>query len=151
MTKIKFRGFSMFPHDRHCLLFYLHLHGGVRGDDQGEGAQHHPKSKIFSLKLIIVIYRIVLWTAFCGYWNEKSLKIVLLAMWRHKNEGLSIYFWGVFFPASPLIYLIFMTSHGWFLSHFVLLLILYSSFTFMRYISMQPLILDFKKCTYFLN
>ena len=36
------------------------------------------------------------------------------AMWHHKNEGLSISFLGVFSPSSPLIPLIFMTSHCWF-------------------------------------
>ncbi len=41
------------------------------------------------------------------------------AMWRHKkNEGISLSFSGVFFPTFPLIFLIFMTSHGWFFSNF---------------------------------
>ena len=41
------------------------------------------------------------------------------AMWRNKNEWLSISFLEIFFPTFPLISLIFMTSRGWFLSHFV--------------------------------
>ncbi len=40
-------------------------------------------------------------------------------MWCHKNKELSISFLGVFFPTSPLISLIFIPSHGWFLKHFV--------------------------------
>ena len=40
-----------------------------------------------------------------------------ISMWRHKNEGLSIYFLGFFFPTSPVIFLIFMTLHIWFLAH----------------------------------
>ena len=39
--------------------------------------------------------------------------------WCHKNVGLSISFFGVFFFTSPLISLIFMTLHGSFLRHFV--------------------------------
>ena len=35
-----------------------------------------------------------------------------------KNEGLSISFLEVFFPTSPIISLIFMTSHGSFLTQF---------------------------------
>ena len=40
-------------------------------------------------------------------------------MWRQKNEWPSSLF---FCPTSPLNVLIFMTSHGWFFSHFVPLL-----------------------------
>ena len=31
----------MGSHDLHRALFYLHLHDGVVGDDEGEGAHHH--------------------------------------------------------------------------------------------------------------
>ena len=51
-------------------------------------------------------------------WSEGRKSLKKISMWRHKNEGLSISFFGVFFPISPLILLIFMTSHGWFLTHF---------------------------------
>ena len=33
-------------HDGECLLLNLHLHDGVVGDDEGEGAHHHPATKI---------------------------------------------------------------------------------------------------------
>ena len=49
-------------------------------------------------------------------WTKCFKKSALL---RHKNEGLSISLLEVFFPTSPFISPIFMTSRGWFLRHFV--------------------------------
>ena len=50
--------------------------------------------------------------------NVAGKSVSKIVLWRHKNNVLSISFLGVFFPSSPLIFLIFMTSHGWFLGHF---------------------------------
>ena len=47
---------------------------------------------------------------------RKSIK--KSAMWRHKNEWLFISILRIFF-STFLISLIFITSHGWFLRHFV--------------------------------
>ena len=75
------------------------------------------------------------------------------ALWRHKNEGLSISFLGIFFPTSPLISLIFMTSHGWFLRHFVQLRYVSMSLNSVLYlrsfaISLQFTILSRSICLY---
>ena len=56
------------------------------------------------------------------------------SLWRHKNEVLSISFLWVFFPTSPLISLIFITSHGLYLRHFVQLLFI----SYVRNLSILP-------------
>ena len=66
---------------------------------------------------------VLLWrhTWLFPYLHELLINVVSRksAMWRHKNEGLSVSFLGVLFPTSPFTSLIFMTSHNWFLRHFV--------------------------------
>ena len=51
-------------------------------------------------------------------WSRGTKCLKKLAMWRHKNKELSISFSWVFFTTSPIISLIFMTSHGSLLTQF---------------------------------
>ena len=66
--------------------------------------------------LIKYIFSLYLFFRFQSVFKFRGTKCIKKsAMWRLKNEGLFISFSGFFFPTSPFISLIFMTSHGYFL------------------------------------
>ena len=92
---------------------------GSRSHSRKPKLQHYVNFRQFAVEFKLPVQRIcrrdyAVSRIICkGYWkSKKSLKKI--SMLRHKNEGLSISFLGVFFTTPPLISLIFMTSHAYF-------------------------------------